>query len=313
MEVRARICAGPRSSALAAIKNSACASGLPSVTKSVISQRGSAAVVDRAGAPAGRRGRRAGGVAPHNTDRAPPAPRDSARSTAAAALSSVAKRVEFRRGFGNLARRLALRPEIAQKIVGEHGAEAVRDDDDALVVVPLVQRIHEFEAALADRLTGGDIVGVGPGVTHDASEGGGGGFVQPPAERERDERQEPMPIGEPRRSDLAPSICRQDRKSCDRDDRQRCDPQHDPRRSHVGRHPADRPQEQPANPAGEFLPGRAGGEVSPVELVKIRAYAMGKRGAGNALARGDLAQLAAIRCGGQACSRLGSDAAACSR
>ena len=87
-----------------------------------------------------------------------------------------------------------------------------------------MQRAQKFKAALADRLPGGNVIGVGPGVTHDAPEGGGGRFMQPPSERERDERQQPMPIGEPRRSDLAPRICRQDRKSRDRDDHQRCDP-----------------------------------------------------------------------------------------
>jgi len=50
-----------------------------------------------------------------------------------------------------------------------------------------------------------------------------------------------------------------------RDDRHGCDPQHTIQgRSHVGRHPADRSQEQPREtPAGELVPGRAGGEVGP--------------------------------------------------
>ncbi len=49
------------------------------------------------------------------------------------------------------------------------------------------------------------------------------------------------------------------------------------------------------NPAGQLVPGRTGGQIGPVELVKIGSHAMGKRCARNAFARGDAAQLEGAR------------------
>src|SRR5262249_57083444 len=52
---------------------------------------------------------------------------------------------------------------------------------------------------------------------------------------------------------------------------------------------------EPAAPAGELVPGRAGSQIGPVELVKIGSYAARKRCAWDAFARGDAAQFQGAR------------------
>src|SRR5262252_7247208 len=62
-----------------------------------------------------------------------------------------------------------------------------------------------------------------------------------------------------------------------------------------GRPRAERPEEEPADPAGELLPGRTGGQIGPVELVKIGSHATWERCAWDAFARGDAAQFEGSR------------------
>src|SRR5258707_11756860 len=60
-----------------------------------------------------------------------------------------AQRIEFRGSGIDLAGGLALGPEITEQIMREHRAEAVRDDDDALVIAAFVHRVEQFQPTLS--------------------------------------------------------------------------------------------------------------------------------------------------------------------
>src|SRR5579872_4859949 len=51
-----------------------------------------------------------------------------------------------------------------------------------------------------------------------------------------------------------------------------------------------RPEQQAAYPRDKLLPSRSGGQIGPVKLIEIRAYAGRKLAPGNRLARGDPSQ-----------------------
>jgi hypothetical protein len=75
---------------------------------------------------------------------------------AAGRVLERAQGVELRRLPVDHARRVAFRPEVAEQVVRQHGAEAVGDDDDAFVAA-LVELAQQFQPAFADRGAGGDI------------------------------------------------------------------------------------------------------------------------------------------------------------
>jgi len=91
-----------------------------------------------------------------------------------------------------------------------------------------------------------------------------------------------------------PDIGRKRGQERDRGHGERGNPQHHPGQTDAARDQAGRAEQQPGNPADEFLPRGAGGEIGPVELVEIGAHPARKLGArrrlADAFARRDAAQ-----------------------
>jgi hypothetical protein len=77
-------------------------------------------------------------------------------------LFERAQGIEFESALPYGPRRLALGPEITEKVVGQHRAETMGDNDDALVMRTVMQGPQQFEPAVARR----NIVWIGARVTY---------------------------------------------------------------------------------------------------------------------------------------------------
>ena len=173
-------------------------------------------------------------------------------------------------------------PKQRDQIVGDDRAEAVGDDDDALVRLAVMEVVQQLQATFANGLTHRDIARIGADVARHVAEIRRNHALHDVAEPERGEREARVPpAARPRQHG---------QQGYDQHGR-RGQPERDPYPQQALRHLAWPAQQQDLYPVPDFLDQGAFGEIGPVEFEEIRPRPpVGGAGMGFGPARRDATQ-----------------------